>query len=153
VKTRQSLLTTPWSTTLSSKVNLPQAFKFRAFCGASLVKVPSKLRGNETLILHRVGPCSDSGGVNGLGIYCLQLPSGAEAQYKLEATGTHICIRTRIEKIRLSPRYPTKVPEYRRGRGSGTAPRLPRGRSCPRSARCGLPRSTQIEPAGRKVSA
>ena len=33
-------------------------------------------------------PCSDSEGANGSGIYCLQLPSGAEAQYKLDATGT-----------------------------------------------------------------
>jgi len=35
-------------------------------------------------------PCSDSEGANGSGIYCLQLPSGAEAQYKLDATGTNV---------------------------------------------------------------
>ena len=33
-------------------------------------------------------PCSDSQGANGSGICCLQFPSGAEAQYKLDATGT-----------------------------------------------------------------
>ena len=35
-------------------------------------------------------PCLDSDGANGSGIYFLQPPSGAEAQYKLDATGTNI---------------------------------------------------------------
>jgi hypothetical protein len=51
-------------------------------------------------------PCSDSEGANGSGIFCLQLPSGAEAQYKLDATGTKFWIRTRIKKIRLPPSLP-----------------------------------------------
>eukprot|EP00290_Baffinella_frigidus_P043955 CAMPEP_0180285498 /NCGR_PEP_ID=MMETSP0988-20121125/11946_1 /TAXON_ID=697907 /ORGANISM="non described non described, Strain CCMP2293" /LENGTH=74 /DNA_ID=CAMNT_0022258911 /DNA_START=55 /DNA_END=279 /DNA_ORIENTATION=- len=56
-------------------------------------------------------PWSDSEGANGSGIYCLQLPSGAEAQYKLDATGTNFAIRTRIQKTRLPPRYPTQDPQ------------------------------------------
>ena len=36
------------------------------------------------------GPCLDTEGANGPGIYCLQLPVGAEAQYKLDAPGTNI---------------------------------------------------------------
>ena len=35
-------------------------------------------------------PCSDSEGANASGIYCRQLPSGTEAQYKLDVTGTNI---------------------------------------------------------------
>ena len=45
---------TRWSTTLSSKVNLPHAINFRALCGAYLVTRPSKFGGNETLIINRV---------------------------------------------------------------------------------------------------
>ena len=73
MKARQSLLTIRWSTTLSSKVYLPHADDFRAFFGANLVKVSSKFEGG-----------------NGSGIYSLQPPSGAEAQYKLDATSTNI---------------------------------------------------------------
>ena len=43
-------------------------------------------------------PCSDSEGANASGIFGLQLPLGAEAQYKLDATGTNIWIRTRIKR-------------------------------------------------------
>ena len=43
-----------WSTTLSSKVNLPDTINFGDLCGANLVTQPSDIRGNETLELHRV---------------------------------------------------------------------------------------------------
>ena len=43
-----------WSTTLSSKVNLPHVINFGAFCGANLVTYPPELWGNETFVLHRV---------------------------------------------------------------------------------------------------
>jgi len=46
--------TTRWSTTLSSKVNLPCAINFRALCGAKLVTYLADFRGVETLELHRV---------------------------------------------------------------------------------------------------
>jgi len=46
---------TRWTTTLSSKVNLPHEIDVRALCGANLVTYPSKLRGIETLEVHHVG--------------------------------------------------------------------------------------------------
>ena len=46
-------MSTRWSTTLSSKVNLPHAINFRALCGANLVTSRSKFRPNETCELHR----------------------------------------------------------------------------------------------------
>jgi len=45
-------LPTRWSTTLSSKVNLPQEIHFRVFCGANLVTYPAKFRGVETRVPH-----------------------------------------------------------------------------------------------------
>ena len=47
--------TVRWSTTLSSEVHLPDAIDLRALCGANLVTLRSKLRGHETLGIHRVG--------------------------------------------------------------------------------------------------
>ena len=47
-------LTTRWSTTLSSKVNLPHAIDFRALCGTVTSKLTRKLRVNGTLELHCV---------------------------------------------------------------------------------------------------
>jgi len=52
---RLECIPTRWSTTLSSKVNLPHAINFRAFCSAKLVTYPADIRGVETLELHRVG--------------------------------------------------------------------------------------------------
>ena len=45
---------TRWSTTLSSKVNLPHAIVFGALCGANLVTHPSKFGGKESFDLHLV---------------------------------------------------------------------------------------------------
>ena len=42
-----------WSTTLSSKVNLPHATASRGFCGAVASKLPLKLKEQETFIAHR----------------------------------------------------------------------------------------------------
>ena len=41
-------------TTLSSKTNSPDAVYFRALRGANVVMYPAGLRGNKTLVLHRV---------------------------------------------------------------------------------------------------
>ena len=46
-------LPTRWSTTLSSEVDLHNAIDFRAACGANLVTLRSKIRPNETRVLHR----------------------------------------------------------------------------------------------------
>ena len=45
---------TRWSTTLSSKVNLPRAIHFRALRGAHLVTLRSNFRAKKTLKVHRV---------------------------------------------------------------------------------------------------
>jgi hydroxymethylglutaryl-CoA reductase (NADPH) len=45
---------TRWATSLSSKVNLPQAPDLGALSGAKLVTQPSKFAGNEPRVLHRV---------------------------------------------------------------------------------------------------
>ena len=50
----ESLVSTRWSTALSSKVNLPHAVNFRAVCGASLTTYPPEFGGNQTFVLHRV---------------------------------------------------------------------------------------------------
>jgi len=44
------------STTLSSKVNLPHAFKFGVLSGANLVTKPPRIRGQQNL---RTPPCGD----------------------------------------------------------------------------------------------
>ena len=44
------------TTSLSSKVNLPHAINFRAFCGANVVTYPPEFREDETLELHLVDP-------------------------------------------------------------------------------------------------
>ena len=51
---------TRWSTTLSSKVNLPHAIHFRALCVANLVTFRSKFRPTETHVLHRAGRLSET---------------------------------------------------------------------------------------------
>jgi hypothetical protein len=56
---------TRWTTTLSSRANLPHATKFRAFCGANLVTLSSKIWGNETLEVHRVEGFRRPGGQTG----------------------------------------------------------------------------------------
>ena len=43
-----------WSTTLSSKVNLPHEIDFKALFGANLVALRSDFPANETLDVHRV---------------------------------------------------------------------------------------------------
>ena len=45
---------TRWSSTISSKVDLPHAINFRALCGVNLITLRSKFRANETPELHRV---------------------------------------------------------------------------------------------------
>ena len=52
------LHSTRWTTTISSKVNLPHAINFRVLCGAKLVTLPLEFRGNETSVAHRVDPPS-----------------------------------------------------------------------------------------------
>jgi len=47
---------TRWTTTLSSKVNLPHAINFRAVCGANLGTIPTDFGGNETRAAYCVGP-------------------------------------------------------------------------------------------------
>ena len=46
---------TQWSTTRSSKVDLPYTINLRASCSAKLVTLRSKLRPSETRVLHRAG--------------------------------------------------------------------------------------------------
>ena len=46
--------TARWTTTLSSKVNLPRAIDIRASCGANLVTYCLNFRGNKTLEVNRV---------------------------------------------------------------------------------------------------
>ena len=48
-----------WSTTLSSKVDLPQLFFFRALGGANHVTLLSKFEANETRELHHEARQSD----------------------------------------------------------------------------------------------
>ena len=57
-----TLVTTRWSTTLSSKVNLFHTIDFRAVCGVHLVPHPSKFGGNETFGPHRVARRTNSRG-------------------------------------------------------------------------------------------
>ena len=47
-------VTTRCTTGLSSKVNLPGVIDLKTSCDANMVSLPANIRGNDTLVVHRV---------------------------------------------------------------------------------------------------